>query len=183
MLTLELPTTPAFAHCAREGHSRGPRICQRALLRGWLLSLQGQNGGPVEGLRDPDPEVGLADSATELPPSSAGVASHHLRPVQIELTWTDITYKVQPVKTQKGAERKSREILHRCSGQLLPRQAVAIMGPSGAGEARPLPRRCQELSLPPVSRPAAKRCHRFSRHHTCGAAVTKLTEHMKGRLV
>ena len=56
-----------------------------------------------------------------------------LQPVPVELIWTDISYQVQPAKMDKDKERKPKVVLHTCNGLMSACEAVAIMGPSGAG--------------------------------------------------
>ena len=57
-----------------------------------------------------------------------------LHPIPVKLTWSDISYKVLQAKAGGSGERKSHKVvLHPCSGAFMPREAIAIMGPSGAG--------------------------------------------------
>lgn len=66
---------------------------------------------------------------------------HHngreLHPIPVKLTWTDISYRVLQAKAggAGGEAQKHKTVVHPCSGAFLPREAIAIMGPSGAGGA------------------------------------------------
>ena len=58
-----------------------------------------------------------------------------LTPIPVKLTWEDLTYTVAPTGGSGArAKRQPRTVVHPCSGTILPREAVAIMGPSGAGQ-------------------------------------------------
>ena len=57
-----------------------------------------------------------------------------LTPIAVKLTWANLSYTVAPAKGQSAhTKRTPRVVVHPCSGIILPREAIAIMGPSGAG--------------------------------------------------
>lgn len=55
------------------------------------------------------------------------------RPYAAELSWKDISCKVLDTKSMKA-----KSVLNGCTGTASPGETVALMGPSGAGEAAPL---------------------------------------------
>ena len=57
-----------------------------------------------------------------------------LRPVPVELSWTDVSYKVLQGQPGKGKASITKQIVRPCSGRLRAGQAAALMGPSGAGK-------------------------------------------------
>lgn len=61
-----------------------------------------------------------------------------LTPIPVKLTWEELTYTVAPTGGAGArTKRQPRTVVHPCSGTILPREAVAIMGPSGAGQVLP----------------------------------------------
>ena len=58
-----------------------------------------------------------------------------MTPIPVRLNWDNVSYTVAPTKGGGArTKRKPRVVVHPCSGCILPREAVAIMGPSGAGQ-------------------------------------------------
>ena len=83
----------------------------------------------------------LCAQSDELPDLEAGShlpkgkAYRVLHPIPVKLTWSEVSYSVIQAKAGGAGEQQKRKVVvHPCSGAFMPREAIAIMGPSGAGE-------------------------------------------------
>ena len=75
-----------------------------------------------------------AEAGQQLPKN--GKAHKELHPIPVMLTWSEVGYSVVQAKAGNEGEKAARKVVvHPCSGAFFPREAIAIMGPSGAGEA------------------------------------------------
>ena len=81
-------------------------------------------------------------------------------PLPVELSWCNVSCSVNST----GSAHTAKTVLHNSSGTFFPCEAVAIMGPSGAGNSLLVSPNCMLISVP--------------RHfHSCSALLQYSTQH------